>query len=156
MDFLRNDFHSYLMAYGGQWFDPQYKPTFNSPAGYKALEYMAKLKKFAPPGVLSYGNDESTVSMQQERVAMMLQWASRCAPMDNPELSKVVNKVAWKPGPSLRRGGIPAGTLAVGDGYGISAFTKLDHELLFKLIAEATDFLMDFSVANQNILMPAT
>ncbi|UCF97386.1 MAG: extracellular solute-binding protein [Spirochaetaceae bacterium] len=140
VDFLRNDFHSWLSAFGGSWFDKGYKPIFNGTEGIKAVEYMLKLKEFAPPGVLTYGNDESTVAMQQDRAAMMLQWASRCAPMDNAELSKVVNKVQWKPGPSLKPGGIPAARLAIGDGYAISAFTKQNPEIIFDLIARVGDY----------------
>ena len=58
VDALRNDFHSWLMANGGAWFDKDLKPVFNSPEGVAALTYMKELFKFAPPGVLSYANDE--------------------------------------------------------------------------------------------------
>jgi len=136
-DGLGNEFHSYLMATGGEWLDSDFRPVFNGPAGVMAIEYIKKLMKYAPPGVMNYANDESMVAMQQDKVAMMHQWSTRAAAMGNPEQSRVVGLVKWKRGVTLKPGGRPACRYTA-VGYGISAFTKNDPDLIFRIIAEAT------------------
>ncbi len=138
VEWQRRRFHSFLYASGGRWFDKEVKPAFNGPAGVIALNYIKRLMKYAPPGVLSYGNDEDTVAMQQDKAAMVLQWVTRAAAMDDPELSRVVNLVNWTVPPSLRKGGVPASSLAI-DGYAIPASTKNDPDVIFRTIARATD-----------------
>lgn len=134
---ITDEYHCYLSGAGGTWLDENFKPTFNRPAGVIALQYMKRLMKYAPPGVLSYTNDESTVAMQQEKVAMMLQWATRAAPMDDASVSKVVGLVDWAVPPSLWEGGIPASKTST-DSFTISKFTKYDKDLIFRTIARAT------------------
>jgi ABC-type glycerol-3-phosphate transport system substrate-binding protein len=136
-DPFRNDFHCWLYAHGGMWFDQNFRASFNDAKGRATLSYMNDLMKYAPPGVLSYDNDQSTAAMQQDKVAQMIMWATRAAPMDNPELSKVVGKVKWTKGPSQRAGGTPSGMLAV-DAYAITSFTK-NPDLVFQTLARATD-----------------
>jgi ABC-type glycerol-3-phosphate transport system substrate-binding protein len=93
--------------------------------------------KYAPPGVTSYANDESTVALQQGLAAMGLQWASRAAAMDNPQASKVVGKIEWSSPPNIRRG-VPAGQRIVTDSYAISKFSKADKDLIFRTLAYAS------------------
>jgi ABC-type glycerol-3-phosphate transport system substrate-binding protein len=136
-DGLGNEFHSYLMACGGEWLDSNYRPVLNGPAGVMAVEYIKTLMSYAPPGVMNYANDESMVAMQQDKVAMMHQWSTRAAAMNNPEQSKVVGLVKWKKGVTLKPGGRPACRYTA-VGYGIPAFTKNDPDLIFSIIAKAT------------------
>jgi len=136
-DALGNEWHSYLMAVGGEWLDDKFRPVFNGPEGVMATEYIKKLMAYAPPGVMNYANDESMVAMQQDKVAMMHQWSTRAAAMGNAEQSKVVGLVEWKRGVTLKSGGRPACRYTA-VGYGIPAFTKNDPELIFDIIAKAT------------------
>ncbi|UCF99132.1 MAG: extracellular solute-binding protein [Spirochaetaceae bacterium] len=137
-DALGNEWHSYLMAVGGEWLDDNFRPVFNGPEGVMATEYIKELMAYAPPGVMNYANDESMVAMQQDKVAMMHQWSTRAAAMGNPEQSKVVGLVKWKRGVTLKPGGRPACRYTA-VGYGIPAFTKNDPELIFQIIAKATN-----------------
>ncbi len=137
VDALGNEWHSYLMAVGGEWLDNNFRPVFNGSEGVMATEYIKKLMKYAPPGVMNYANDESMVAMQQDKVAMMHQWSTRAAAMGNAEQSNVVGLVEWKRGVTLKPGGRPAGRYTAVS-YGIPAFTKNDPDLIFRIIAEAT------------------
>ena len=134
-DGFQNDFTYYLRTYGGDWYDKDWKVTIDSEAGAKALTTMKELMKYAPPNVLAFHNDESTVAMQQGLTAMGLLWQSRALGMDNPQVSQVVGKVHYAVAPPATRGGKSHPRLAVGC-YSISAFTKNDPELVFQVITK--------------------
>jgi len=132
-----NDFNYYLNTVGGRWFDEEMKPVFNDEYGVKALEVIKELMQYAPPDTLTYYNDETTAALQQDRAAMALLWQSRALTMDDPNLSKVVGKIKFVPAPGLtsEKSG---NAMVAHDGYGISAFTKHDPDLIFRVIAKAT------------------
>jgi len=132
-----NEFHYYLNTFGGQWFDEEMKPAFNDEHGVKALETMKKLMQYAPPDTLTYLNDEVTAALQQDRAAMAIIWHSRAASMDDPKMSRVVGKIEFTPVPGLTPEK-PGATRASYDTYAISAFTKNDPDLIFRVIAAAT------------------
>jgi ABC-type glycerol-3-phosphate transport system substrate-binding protein len=134
-DGFQNDFTYYLRTFGGDWYDKDWKVTIDSEAGVKALTTMKELMKYAPPNVLAFHNDESTVAMQQGLTAMGLLWQSRALAMDNAQVSQVVGKVNFAVPPAATRGGKTHPRLAVGC-YSISAFTKNDPELVFQVIAK--------------------
>jgi ABC-type glycerol-3-phosphate transport system substrate-binding protein len=134
-DGFQNDFTYYLRTFGGDWYDKDWKVTIDSEAGVKALTTMKELMKYAPPNVLAFHNDESTVAMQQGLTAMGLLWQSRALAMDNAQVSQVVDKVHFAVPPAATKGGKSHPRLAVGC-YSISAFTKNDPELVFQVIAK--------------------
>jgi ABC-type glycerol-3-phosphate transport system substrate-binding protein len=142
-DSAANAFHSYLHGYGGKWYEEDGKPAFNGPAGIKAVKLIKELMKYAPPGVLSYANDESMVAFQQEMVAMGLQWLTRTNTMDDPKVSKVVGKIGFAVPPNETgdfEKGVPASLLSV-NCYVIpkNLEKNIDHDLVFRVLAEATD-----------------
>jgi ABC-type glycerol-3-phosphate transport system substrate-binding protein len=134
-DGFQNDFTYYLRTYGGDWYDKDWKVTIDSEAGVKALTTMKELMKYAPPNVLAFHNDESTVAMQQGLTAMGLLWQSRALAMDNVQVSQVVGKVDFAVPPAATKGGKSHPRLAVGC-YSISAFTKNDPGLLFQVLGK--------------------
>jgi spermidine/putrescine-binding protein len=104
-DGFQNDFTYYLRTFGGDWYDKDWKVTIDSEAGVKALTTMKELMKYAPPNVLAFHNDESTVAMQQGLTAMGLLWQSRALAMDNAQVSQVVGKVHFAVPPAATTGG---------------------------------------------------
>jgi multiple sugar transport system substrate-binding protein len=134
-DAFQNDFTYFLRTYGGDWYDKDWHVTIDSEAGVKALTTMKELMKYAPPNVLAFHNDESTVAMQQGLTAMGLLWQSRALAMDNAQVSQVVGKVNFAVPPAATKGAKTHPRLAVGC-YSISAFTKNDPDLVFQVIAK--------------------
>lgn len=134
-DGFQNDFTYYLRTYGGDWYDKDWRVTIDSEAGLKAMTTMKELMKYAPPNVLAFHNDESTVAMQQGLTAMGLLWQSRALSMDNPQVSQAVGKVHFAVPPAATKGGKSSPRLAVGC-YSISAFTKNDPGLVFQVIGK--------------------
>jgi ABC-type glycerol-3-phosphate transport system substrate-binding protein len=134
-DGFQNDFTYFLRTYGGDWYDKDWRVTIDSEAGVKALTTIKELMKYAPPNVLAFHNDESTVAMQQGLVAIGLLWSSRALAMDDAKVSQVAGKVQFAVPPAAVKGGKSAPRLAVSC-YSISAFTKNDPDLLFQVIAK--------------------
>jgi ABC-type glycerol-3-phosphate transport system substrate-binding protein len=136
-DGFTNEFHYYLNTVGGRWFDEEIKPVFNDEYGLKALEIMKELMKYAPPDTLSYLNDETTAALQQDKAAMAVIWHSRAASVNDPKASKVAGKLQFLPVPGLTPEKPGVGRISP-VGYGISAFTKYDPDLVFQVLATAT------------------
>ena len=131
VDAALNETSWYINALGDGWFDKAWRPIFNDPKGVSAIEMLYKITRYAQQGYTSAANDECMIALQQDSAAMGLQWASRALAMDDPNKSRVVNKFAWAVPP---QGHVPVG----GDGYCISAFSKQDPDLLFRIVATAT------------------
>lgn len=122
-----NETHWYMNAIGDGWLDGDMRPIFNNENGVKAVEMLKQITAFAQPGFTAAANDECALAYQQELATMGLQWATRAASMDNPQQSRVIGKIEWAvaPGGHARRSG---------DGYAISAFSRQDPDLLFRII----------------------
>ncbi len=131
VDAALNETSWYINALGDGWFDEQWRPVLNDAKGVTAIEMLYQITRFAQPGFTSSANDECMIALQQDAAAMGVQWATRALAMDDPNKSRVVDKMDWAVPP---QGHVPA----AGDGYCISAFSKQDPDLLFRILATAT------------------
>ena len=131
VDAALNETSWYINALGDGWFDNAWHPIINDPKGIDAIEMLYKITRYAEPGYTNAANDECMIALQQDTAAMGVQWATRALAMDDPNKSRVVDKMAWAVPP---QGHVPFG----GDGYCISAFSKQDPDLLFRILATAT------------------
>lgn len=127
-----NEAHWYLNALGDGWFDKDWRPVFNNAKGVAAIEALKETVKYAQRAYTAAANDECSIAFQQDAATMGLQWATRAASMDDARQSRVVGKIDWVAAPGGR-------ARLSGDGYGISSFTKHDPEMLFRIIATATN-----------------
>jgi multiple sugar transport system substrate-binding protein len=131
VDAALNESSWYINALGDGWFDDKWHPVFNDPKGVAAIQMLVEITHYAQQGFTNAANDECMIALQQDTAAMGLQWATRALAMDDPNKSRVVGKMEWAVPP---QGHQPFG----GDGYCISAFTKQDPDLLFRILATAT------------------
>jgi len=132
VDATMNEAHWYMNVIGHGWFDEGWHPVFNDTAGVQAIAALKDTTKYAQRGFTSAANDECSIALQQDAAAMGLQWATRSGSMDDPKQSRVVGKIDWI-APPQGRGRFSA------DGYALSAFSKQDPELLFRIVATATN-----------------
>lgn len=89
------DWAGYLWTYGGDFFDKDFKPTFNSPEGVQALETYIALGKFAPPGVGAYHITEEWTSFMQGHAAMA--WTFQDLASVARKDSKIIGKFECAP-----------------------------------------------------------
>jgi len=126
-----NEAHWFINALGDGWFDDQWKPVFNNEKGVAAIEALKEVTGYAQRGFATAANDECSLAYQQDIGVMGLQWATRAASMDDPAKSRVVGMIDWAAAPGGH-------ARLSGDGYAISAFTKQDPDLLFRIIATSS------------------
>jgi multiple sugar transport system substrate-binding protein len=79
------DWLPYLWENGGDLFDEQLRPIFNSPAGVEALTYYVSLKKFAPTETHQFGNNELVASLTGGGVAAAVSWGGQAASIFDPQ-----------------------------------------------------------------------
>lgn len=132
VDANMNESHWYINALGQGWFDDKWKPIFNQAPGVAAITALKETTKYAQRGFATAANDECSIALQQDAAAMGLQWATRAGSMDDPKQSRIVGKMEWAPPPQ-------GGGRFSADGYTISAFSRQDPDLLFRIIATATN-----------------
>ncbi len=96
-------FMNLYYAHGGTvgFFDKDMKPQFNTPAGLKALNLMAKdLKAIAPPDSNTWDHPEMVSSFSQGKVAMGLIWPGGASVAVDPTKSKVAGDVGFALSPN--------------------------------------------------------
>ena len=130
VDACMNEAHWYMNALGPGWFDADWRPVFNGERGISAIDSLKESTRFAQRGFASAANDECMIAFQQDAATMGLQWATRAAAMDDAKQSRVIGKMAWSAPPQGR-------ARVSSSGYAISAFSKQDPDLLFRIIANA-------------------
>ena len=131
VDAALNESSWYIKALGDGWFDDKWHPVFNNAKGVAAIEMLVEITRYAQQGYVNAANDECAIALQQDTAAMGVQWATRALSMDDPNKSRVVDKIDWAVPPQGHQS-------VGGDGYCLSAFSKQDPDLLFRILATAT------------------
>ena len=132
VDAALNESSWYINPLGDGWFDDKWHPVFNDAKGIAAIEMLVEITRYAQQGFTNAANDECMIALQQDTAAMGVQWATRALAMDDPAKSRVVGKINWTVPPQGHQS-------VGGDGYCISAFSKQDPDVLFRILATATN-----------------
>jgi ABC-type glycerol-3-phosphate transport system substrate-binding protein len=148
---LAGEFARTYQSAGGTWFNEDGTPAFNTPEAVASVNLIKDLLQYAPPDVLTYNNDKVMVALQQGQVAAAITYISRTARMDDPSQSTVVGKIEYAPVPAFKQGG-PSGTSVGGDSYVIPAKTKVDPDMIFRIIMEATTAERQKPAANLSMM----
>lgn len=99
------DFMPIFWAFGGEMFDPNGKPTVNSPQGIAALEFMLELGKYSPPGYVSFNAAEVGAHLLQGTAAMSINWPAWLSSFSDPSKSKVIGKMEFTTLPDAQQPG---------------------------------------------------
>jgi ABC-type glycerol-3-phosphate transport system substrate-binding protein len=143
-------FNGFLKSFGGEYFDAQWKPTFNSEAGVKALEtYVTILKDCGPPAVATFGYEEVMQEMMQNKTAQVIDATMLGTWLEDPEMSQVVGKNGYAMAP---KGSVQRGSSFFGMGLGIPVFSK-NPDAAFKFIEWATSEAVQMSFVNEGAFM---
>jgi ABC-type glycerol-3-phosphate transport system substrate-binding protein len=114
----------FVFAAGGNTFDANYNPVFNSQAGVDAMDLMLKLKKFSPPDVNNYGEYETIQATTNGTIVMGVS-ASSLTPEVEAANSPVKGKIATAMFP-IKSSKIKRTNTAVlgGWAFGVSKYSK--------------------------------
>jgi multiple sugar transport system substrate-binding protein len=107
---LTGRFYELLTTYGGQLFDKDWKPAFNSDAGVKALEFFKDIyqAKAVPAGTINYLWDDIGQGFASGTVALDYDWPGWAGYFNDPKNSKIAGDVGvWRApvGPTGKRPG---------------------------------------------------
>jgi sorbitol/mannitol transport system substrate-binding protein len=87
-------------AYGGRWFDNQWKATLDSPAWNAAVtEYVKLLAQYGPPGATSNNFNENLALFAGGSCALWIDATVAAGILTNPSESLVADKVGFAPAP---------------------------------------------------------
>jgi multiple sugar transport system substrate-binding protein len=127
INFMWFDFTNVLMAFGADnIYDPDtMRPTLNSPETIAAAQYYVDLVPFLPPGHLTMASGAATAMFAEGNVALQVEFFGRGALMSlNPENSKVSDKVAFKPDPSVPGKGRDHASIHSGNGLALYSLSR--------------------------------
>ncbi|MBB2708538.1 sugar ABC transporter substrate-binding protein (plasmid) [Rhizobium sophoriradicis] len=89
-----------INAYGGRWFDMDWKPQINSEPWKKAItDYVDLMTKYGPPGVTANGFNENQALFSTGHCAMWIDATSAAGRVYDPKQSKVADKIAFTRAP---------------------------------------------------------
>ncbi|WP_198963403.1 ABC transporter substrate-binding protein [Sinorhizobium fredii] len=87
-------------AYGGRWFDMDWKPQLNSEPWKKAVtDYVGLLTEYGPPGATANGFNENQTLFATGHCAMWIDATSAAGRVYDPKLSQVADKIAFTRSP---------------------------------------------------------
>ena len=118
---------NYLWSNGGEVFDENYRPAFNSPAGIEATQRYVDLllkHKIAPPSSVTYNEAEGARSVAQGESAMVITWWWRYAGLTDKTQAapKVADNIGFAPPPGWE--GKQTVNYALQLPVGISSYSK--------------------------------
>jgi multiple sugar transport system substrate-binding protein len=103
---------TYLFSFGGEYFDADDRPVFNSEQGVAALQYIVDLihtDQVMPPSVPSWDYDQINAGFPQGQVAMVVNWPYMLGLANDATQSQVVDKVKIALAPMGETYGVPSG-----------------------------------------------
>ncbi|WP_131114480.1 ABC transporter substrate-binding protein [Lichenihabitans psoromatis] len=87
-------------AFGGSWFDEQWKPQFTSKPWEQTIAwYLDVMKKDGPPGATANGYNENRALFSTGKCGMWIDATVTAGYLYNPKESQVADKVAFAPAP---------------------------------------------------------
>ena len=94
-------FMEILRANGGDLFDANWKPTFNSPEGVAALQWFKDIydAKAVPAGTVNYSWDEIGQAMAAGQLALDLDWPGFAGFYSDPTASKIADDLGFAVAP---------------------------------------------------------
>ncbi|MEK1887105.1 MAG: extracellular solute-binding protein [Phyllobacterium sp.] len=83
-----------FLSFGGEFFDDNWNPTFNSDAGKAAADFfVGTMKQNAPAGVVEFDSDQEGAAILGGDAGAIIQYSGNALKADDPAQSKVAGKL---------------------------------------------------------------
>jgi sorbitol/mannitol transport system substrate-binding protein len=109
-------------------------PEFTSPESVKAFTELKSLLPYMDPQVTTFDQPKVQQQLYNGSAAIGIMFSGRMNDLVQQKNTKLYDKFAFAAPPSVEKGGKQYGALSV-DGWSIPFNTKVDHDLLFQLLA---------------------
>jgi multiple sugar transport system substrate-binding protein len=114
--------------------DDKTTPEFTSPESVKAFTELKTLLPYMDPQVTTFDQPKVQQQMYNGSAAIAIMFSGRMNDLVQQKNTKLYDKFAFAAPPAVEKGGKQYGALSV-DGWSIPFNTKVDHDLLFQLLA---------------------
>jgi sorbitol/mannitol transport system substrate-binding protein len=132
------EFYDFIRSFGGDYLNADNSPAFNSPAGVAAATKMQEVVDACMGAKhLTYGYETSETAMGNGSIAFTQIWAANTISMVDPARSKFSSVIKFAPAAAAKPGGRLSGSSWF-DYYYIPKNTKVDPDLIFRVIMETT------------------
>ncbi|PLS16131.1 hypothetical protein CVD28_19010 [Bacillus sp. M6-12] len=137
-DFLWHDYLNYMVAFGGDIYDPNtMKPLWNSPENIAAGKYYLGLNDFMPSGHINMTSGESMAEFDKGRVAMIIEFYSRTLYLGDPKSSAIEGKFDFALLPT-EQADRPNATVLSTNFMGVYSKSK-NQEVAYEFLKRITD-----------------
>jgi multiple sugar transport system substrate-binding protein len=109
-------------------------PEFTSAESTKAFDELKSLLPYMDPQVTTFDQPKVQQQLYNGSAAIGIMFSGRMNDLVQQKNTKLYDKFAFAAPPAVEEGGKQYGALSV-DGWSIPANTKIDHDLLFQLLA---------------------
>ena len=117
-----DSFMRVLWPFGGSLIDPDsFEPNLLSEASQAGLNFRQDLMNYMPPGIVDFDHNEAVQALAQGNVAMITEWSSFYATLNDPNQSVITDCLAVAAEPAGPAGRKPA---LGGFSLGINAFSS--------------------------------
>ncbi|MEU5363993.1 extracellular solute-binding protein [Streptomyces sp. NPDC005925] len=131
-------FEQTMSSQGKTYVNPENKaPTFDTPEAAKGVKALKDLVPYMDPDVFAFNQPRVQQQMVTGKAAVTIMFSGRMADMIDPKQSAFAKKFAFAAPPSIAPGG-KAGSLVSVDGWSIPANSRVDPDLLFRIMAAST------------------
>ncbi|MEM7738838.1 MAG: sugar ABC transporter substrate-binding protein [Deinococcota bacterium] len=121
-----DSFMRVLWPFGGSLIDEEtFEPNLLSDASQEGLQFRQDLMAYMPEGIVDYDHNEAVQALAQGNVAMITEWSSFFATLNDPESSTITDCLAVATEPSGPAGRKPA---LGGFSLGVNAFSSQDEQ----------------------------
>ena len=103
-----------LNAYGGNFANDDWSPGFNGPEGIAALERLFSFIPYMPSSIADYDTTEETALLLQGHCTALTEYTGTAHAVDDPQQSKVVDKIDFAATPKQEISGPAIGTFICG------------------------------------------
>ncbi len=138
----------FLRGFGGQFFDNNWNPVFNSSQGIYATNFYRDLiNTYGPPGGSSFTWDDTALVLMSGKVAMIIEATDFVDRVFDPEKSRVHDKLAAAPVPAGPAGRFPSIFTSQLSISKIGNTTEKQRKASWAFISWATSEEMEFKKA---------
>ncbi|UYO96895.1 extracellular solute-binding protein [Microbacterium sp. M28] len=150
---VTTSYEAAMNSLGADFVDESGNVTLNTPEAKQALEALITLKPYMDPQVTTFDQPKVQQQMYNGTAAMSIMFSGRMNDLTLPANSKLADSFGFAGAPKLTSDAEFSYNRLSIDGWSIPFNTKLDHEMLFVMMASAVS--EDASTASVPAAYPA-
>ena len=134
---IATGFQATMNSLGADYVDESGEVTLDTPEAKAALEAMLALKPYMDPQVTTFDQPKVQQQMYNDTAAMSIMFSGRMSDLTNPDNSKWSDAIGFAAPPKASADAPYLYDRLSIDGWSIPFNTKLDHDMLFVMMASA-------------------